>query len=70
MEILSFCGLILLLIAQWVFFSITVNKLVNKLMSRSYVDYQQGNVIAKDVQEPPVKLMPVDPLEFEDLRAI
>lgn len=53
--------------AREIIFIVTVNKLVNKLMSRSYHEYQ----LAESVGKPPQKavVLPHDEL-FEDFGAV
>lgn len=36
-------GLLALLIFQQVYFTMTINRLINKLMSRNYAEYVQAN---------------------------
>lgn len=66
-EIFVVCALLLLIIVQQAYYGTLVNKLVNKIMSRNYLEYEQGKSIGKEVDKIP--LAP-DPDVYEDLRTI
>ena len=68
MEIVVVCSLILLLVIQNFFWSVQVQKLVNKLMSRNYGEYQQLKSFNEESKMAPIQTE--DPSEFEDLRRI
>ncbi len=44
-------GLVILLIASNAFWGVVVHKLINKLMSRTFWDYQQAKVIPKTKEQ-------------------
>ncbi len=69
-EVIVICALIALLIAQHFFWSLQVQSLVNKLMSRNYSEYQQAKGLEMDSK--PEQFIPetFDPSTHEDLRSI
>lgn len=69
-ELAVICALILLNVFQFIFWARQVQRLVDKLMSRNYGEYQYGKVMEKDPPAPQQVPLGFDVDQHEDFRAI